>query len=1041
MGGSTPTGSSTDPMYAELVTRSNYSFLRGASHPEELVEAAKALGLSALAIADDDGLYGLVKAHLEAKQHQLKLLLASRLTLTDAPPVALYVQNATGYAHLCELISESRLAHPKGHAGLPWHRVLPRAEGLALVLLDDPVHVVDARVAAQLAEAFPGRAYIGTSRHLVPDDEARVATARVLARALEVPLLAHNDVHTHTRARQPLQDVMTAIRTGTTLARAGTLVFPNAERTLKSPDELLALFHDDPECVGRTLELADGCHFSFDELHYTFSEEELPPGMDRAQYLAHLCEEGFRVRYPAGVPEAVRRQVEKERALIGALEYEGYFLALWDIVRFARARGILCQGRGSAANSAVCYVLGITAIDPVRMGLLFERFLSMERKEPPDIDVDFEHARREEVLQYVYEKHGRHRAAMVCEHICFRGKLSVKEVGKTLGLSIDQLDRLSKAMDLSDDVGPYQLHQAGLSASDLAVQQTIALAQQLSGMPRHLSIHVGGFVITHGPLVSLAPVEPGTMADRTVVQWEKDDLSALDILKVDLLGLGMLTVVARSFELIEATTGRRFEMATVPAEDPFVYDMLCDADTVGVFQIESRAQQNMLPRLKPRTFYDLVIEIAIIRPGPIVGEMVHPYLRRRNGEEPVTYPSPEVRSILERTLGIPLFQEQAMRLAMVAAGFSAGDADALRRALSHKRAHEKLPLFRDRYIEGCVGRGYERAFAEKSFDSFKGFSHYGFPESHSASFALIAYVSSWLKRYYPSAFCAALLNAQPMGFYAPHTLVDDARRHGVGARPIDINCSGWKCLLEVDGRTPSGLSCAPTRGVMPEQPAVRLGLELIKGLREETAQRLVTERERAGPFTSIADLARRTRTPKSELTRLVLAGALASLTPHRRAALWALSALGSFDEGDLFFGLPMALDAPAFPEMTATERVATDFDAASLSLESHPVGLLRPALQKAGAVTAEQLQQAKSGATVRLGGLVIVRQRPPTAKGFCFMSVEDETGLANLVIEPKRFEQYRKEITGTALVLARGRVERSGKVVNLKVEHLEALSP
>ncbi|MBL8936774.1 MAG: error-prone DNA polymerase [Archangium sp.] len=1028
-------------MYAELVCRSNYAFLRGASHPEELVSAAAALGLSGLAITDDDGLYGLVKAHLEAKQQKLKLVLASRMTLLDAPPIALYVQNAQGYAHLCELISESRLAHPKGSAGLPWQRVLQRAEGLAMVLLDDPARPHEHHVAAALAEAFAGKAYVGVSRHLCADDEARFGTAKALSRTLGLPLLAHNDVHTHSRERQPLQDVMTAIRCGTTLANAGTLVFPNGERTLKSPDDMLRLFADAPEAIGRTMEIVDGSTFSFDDLRYTFSEEELPPGMTRTEFLRDLCEQGLRIRYPSGIPDAARKQIEKELTLITALEYEGYFLALWDIVRFARARGILCQGRGSAANSAVCYVLQITAIDPVRMNLLFERFLSMERKEPPDIDVDFEHARREEVLQYVYEKHGRHRAAMVCEHICFRGKLSVKEVGKTLGLSVDQLDRLSKAMDLSDDVGPYQLHQAGLSASDLAVQQTMALARQLSGMPRHLSIHVGGFVITHGPLVSMAPVEAGSMQDRTVVQWEKDDLSALDILKVDLLGLGMLTVIARSFELIEQVTGRRYDMATVPAEDPFVYDMICDADTIGTFQIESRAQQNMLPRLKPRNFYDLVIEIAIIRPGPIVGEMVHPFLRRRNGDEPVTYPSKDVEAILARTLGVPLFQEQAMKLSMVAAGFSPGDADALRRALSHKRAHEKLPLFRDRYIEGCLSRGYERQFAEKSFDSFKGFSHYGFPESHSASFALIAYASCWLKKYYPAIFTAALLDAQPMGFYAPHSLVDDARRHGVEPRAVDVNRSTWKCQLELDGRTEGGLRRAPVKGVLPEQPALRLGFELVKGLREETAKRLVFERERAGPFGSLAELARRTRVPKAELTRLVLAGALASITTSRRAALWELAALGTFDEDDLFFGLPMATDAPAFPPMNATERVATDFDTVGLSLESHPVGLMRKQLQKAGALTAEQLQKVPSGKTVRLGGLVIVRQRPPTAKGFCFMSVEDETGLANLVIEPKRFEQYRKEITGTALVLAAGRVERSGKVVNLKVDHLEPLMP
>jgi error-prone DNA polymerase len=673
------------------------------------------------------------------------------------------------------------------------------------------------------------------------------------------------------------------------------------------------------------------------------------------------------------------------------------------------------------------------------MGLLFERFLSMERREPPDIDIDFEHERREEVLQYVYEKHGRHRAAMVCEHICFRGKLAVKEVGKALGLSIEQLERLSSAMDISDDVGAYQLHQAGLSASDLAVQQTMALSRQLMGMPRHLSIHVGGFVITHGPLVSIAPIETAAMKDRTVVQWEKDDLAALDVLKVDLLGLGMLTVVARSFELIEQITGNRFDMASVPAEDPAVYDMICEADTIGVFQIESRAQQNMLPRLLPRTFYDLVIEIAIIRPGPIVGQMVHPYLKRRNGEEPVTYPSLEVKAVLERTLGIPLFQEQAMKLSMVAAGFSPGEADALRRALSHKRAHELMPPFRDRYVEGCLARGYTREFAEKTFDSFKGFSHYGFPESHSASFALIAYVSSWLKRYYPAIFCAALLDAQPMGFYAPHTLVDDAKRHQVEVRRIDINQSAWKCRLESDGRTQSGLARKPGHGVSPEQPAVRLGFSLVKGLSESAARRVVLEREREGLYTSLSDVARRTRLPRADLTRLILAGAFASLIASRREALWELAALGTLDEGDLFFGLPMATDVPAFPPMSAHERVASDFDATNLSLESHPVGLLRAQLQKAGAVTAAQLQQSRSGAAVQLGGLVIVRQRPPTAKGFCFLSLEDETGVANLVIEPKRFEQFRKEITQTALLLAAGRVERSGNVVNVKVDHLEAL--
>lgn len=1026
-------------MYAELFCRSNYSFLTGASHPEELVARAAELGLSALALTDDDGLYGVVKAHLEAKARGLKLLVASSLSLTwegkAGPRLVVYAEDQVGYAHLCELISASRLAHPKGEAGLDWQAVAEKSQGLLAVMPHAPHEGFELH---PLAEAFPGRFYVGVHRSLGADDEASVQRSLSLARSLGVPVVAHNDVHTHVRERQPLQDVMTAIRRGTTMTRAGTLLFPNAERTMKGPHEMAQLFADMPEAVGRTLELSQACHFSMDELHYEFSHEELPEGHTPQSYLRELVQRGVQVRYPSGASEAVHRQLARELELIGKLDYAGYFLALWDIVRFARSRGILCQGRGSAANSAVCYVLEITAIDPVRMGLLFERFLSMERKEPPDIDVDFEHHRREEVLQYVYSKHGRHRAAMVCEHICFRGRLAVREVGKALGLSLDQVDRLAKALDFDSEVGPYQLHQAGLSAADLAVQQTVALARQLSGMPRHLSIHVGGFVITHGPLVSLAPVENGSMEQRTVVQWEKDDLSALDILKVDLLGLGMLTVLARSFELVAETTGQTWSMATIPAEDPAVYDMLCDGDSIGVFQVESRAQQSMLPRLKPRCFYDLVVEIAIIRPGPIVGQMVHPYLRRRNGEEPVSYPSPEVRQILERTLGVPLFQEQAMKLAMVAAGFTAGDADRLRRAMTNKRADELLPQFRDRYVEGAVSRGYERDFAERSFDSFKGFSHYGFPESHSASFALIAYASSWLKYYYPATLCAALLDAQPMGFYAPHTLVEDARRHGVEVRKADLNASTWRCRLEpIDG---AAEAAPPSAGRRPPQPALRLGLEVVRGLKEDTGRR-VEEARKKGPFTSVADVARRTRMPRHELTRLALAGALDGLCENRRNALWDIYALGPFDEDDLFFGLPMASDRSAFPEMTRPERVNADYETTSLSLEAHPVALVRGALKRQGALTAEQLQKVPAGRVVTAGGLVIVRQRPPTAKGFTFLSVEDETGIANFVVEPRLFERYRRELTASPLVVGRGRVERNGKVVNLKVEHLEGLWP
>jgi error-prone DNA polymerase len=1024
-------------MYAELACRSNYSFLTGVSHPEELIARAVELGLSGLALADDDGLYGMVKAHLEAKG-RLALSVASTLTLHGVPKVVVYAADGTGYSNLSQLISESRLAHPKGVAGLDWQRLAERSEGLIAMV---PRANDDAPSSAMqtLAEAFPGRFYVGVTRHLAFDDEAGVHRAQCWAEALDVPLVAHNDVHTHLRQRQPLQDVVTAIRHGTTVARAGARLFPNAERTLKSPEDMLALFADMPDVVGRTLEIAQACRFSLDALRYEFGRQALPEGLSPMQYLVQLVEEGLKTRYPNGTPDDVRRQIGREYALIEALDYPGYFLSLWDIVRFARERGILCQGRGSAANSAVCFALGITSIDPVRMGLLFERFLSMERREPPDIDVDFEHDRREEVLQYVYKKHGRHRAAMVCEHICFRGRMAAREVGKALGLSLDQVDRLAKAIDFGEDVDAPQLAQAGLSPDDLAVRQTVALARQLIGMPRHLSIHVGGFVITHGDLTALVPVENGAMAQRTVVQWEKDDLSALSILKVDLLALGMLTVISRCLSLVEQTTGRTWSMATIPAEDPAVYDMLCEGDSIGTFQVESRAQQNMLPRLKPRCFYDLVIEIAIIRPGPIIGDMVHPYLRRRNGQEAVTYPSAEVRDILSRTLGVPLFQEQAMKLVMVAAGFSPGESDRLRRALTNKRAEALLPPFRERFIEGAVGRGYGRDFAERCFDSFKGFSAYGFPESHSASFALIAYASSWLKRYYPSAFCAALLDAQPMGFYAPHTLVDDARRHGVEVRAVDVNASNWNCTLEPD-ENEAGVRALPVDGRTPCQPVLRLGLELVRGLREETARRLEAARG-DGLFVSVADVAMRTRMPRHELTRLALAGALNGLRHNRRNALWDIHALGPFDEDDLFFGMPMVADHADFPLMSAAERVSADFETVSLSLEAHPVGLLRQQLRRMGAVSSAQLLRVASGRLAKLGGLVIVRQRPPTAKGFTFLSMEDEDGIANVIIEPALFEKYRREITGTPLLVATGRVERSGKVVHLKVTHLEALIP
>ncbi|MET0403720.1 MAG: error-prone DNA polymerase [Cystobacter sp.] len=1002
-------------MYAELLCRSNFSFLRGASHPEELILAAAERGLSAVALADGDGLYGAVKAHLAARAAGLKYVLASELTLLDGPRVVVYAQDARGYANLSRLLSKSRMLHPKGEAGLPWRDLAEGNEGL-LAMLPYPVPVSQV---APLAESFGDRFYVGLCRTLSAGDEARVAQARVLSQELGAPLCAHNDVHTHHRARQPLQDVLTAIRHKTTLGQLGTRRLPNAERTLKGPEEMARLFADCPEALERTLELAGRCQATLDGLRYHFSEQDLPPGHSTSTWLRELTYQGLQTRYPSGTPPDVVKQIEHELKLIAALDFAGYFLAIWDIVRFARSRGILCQGRGSAANSAVCYALGVTAIDPVRMGLLFERFLSMERKEPPDIDVDFEHERREEVLQYVYEKHGRHRAGMVCEVICYRGRLALREVGKALGLSLDQVDRLAKvAGSHGGEMSPELLKEVGLSEEDRRVRQTLAVAQQIEGTPRHLSIHVGGFVITREPLVEMIPVENAAMKGRTVVQWEKDDLEAVGVLKVDLLGLGMLTALAKCLELIRVHYGRDLSLATIPAEDPKVYEMLSNADSIGVFQIESRAQMNMLPRLKPRCFYDLVVEIALIRPGPIVGDMVHPYLRRRDGREPVEYPSEDVRRILGKTLGVPLFQEQAMKLAMAVGGFSAAEADGLRRALSHKRAEERLGPFHQRFVEGGVARGYPPEYVDTLFKQFRGFAHYGFPESHSASFALLAYASSWLKCHYPAAFTAALLNSQPMGFYAPHTLVADAQRHGVRVLEVDVNHSDWDCTLEEGG--------------------LRLGLRMVRGLQDAAGRRVGAARGER-PFASIGELARRTRTPRHELARLALAGALGSLSGSRRDSLWEIQALGPLEETDLFFGMAMDGTPVELPRMNVADRVSTDFETVGVSLERHPLELLRPMLRKRGAVTAAGLERVRTGSRVAVGGMLICRQMPPTAKGFCFLSLEDETGIANLVVPPDAYARFRKDIHGALFLVGQGTLEKTGKVMNVKVQQLEPI--
>jgi error-prone DNA polymerase len=1056
--------------YAELRCKSNFSFLEGASHPEELVDRAADLGLEALALTDRSGLYGVVRAHARARQRGLPLVVGAELTCDGLGPggatrLVLLATDREGYAQLCRLVTEAHRGDPlevpgavdavarKPEARVPFLEVAGRARGLFALYPG-----VDAGPAARLAEAFGRRMAMAVSRHRMAGEEPRIAAARSVGRRLGIPVAVVNDAHTHDRRRQPLQDVLTCVRLGTTVERVGRRLFPNAERTLKGADEMARLWEDFPEGLEAAAAIAAECRFRLEEIR---GEHPLPPvladapgrmpggvpaapvtGMD---LLRGLVREGALWRYGGAPPAEVDRQLAKELDLVEQLGYASYFLTVWDVVRFARSRDILCQGRGSAANSAICFVLGITSIDPVRMGLLFERFLSAERGEPPDIDVDFEHDRREEVIQYVYERYGRDRAGMVCEVISYRARSALRDVGKALGLSLDQVDRLTKLTGHRDEPGaipPAVLAQAGLDpAASPAVRHALRLAQELSGFPRHISIHVGGFVITGRPLVETVPVQPAAMPGRTVVQWDKDDLAELGLLKVDLLALGMLTALSRSLRLLArhrpapalpTPEPHPASLAGIPAEDPAVYEMASRADTIGVFQIESRAQMSLLPRLRPRRFYDLVISVAIIRPGPIQGGMVHPFLRRRDGLEEVRYPYAPLRPVLERTLGIPLFQEQAMRLAVVAAGFTPGEADELRRVMTHKRSHERLEQMRGRLVAGMEARGIPPADAEAILQQLHGFAGYGFPESHAASFALLVYASAWVKRHHPATFACALLDSQPMGFYAPHTLVEDAKRHGVEVRGVDVVHSGWECSLE--GPAP-GMPAAPG-----EVPSLRLGLSRVRGLPRAVGEAVLSARGSA-PLASVEDLARRARLSRAWLSRLAEAGALRSLEPGRRAALWRSLALPAGGEADLFSGRLPPEPPALIAEASAAEEVAQDYATSGLSEKAHPMTFLRPALAARGARTARELAGLRDRAAVEVAGLVIVRQRPETANGILFVSIEDETGIANLVVMPDVYERHRPLARGAAFLLARGRVERTGKVVNVRVRELLPLAP
>jgi error-prone DNA polymerase len=989
------------PDYAELHCLSNFSFLRGASHPEELVARAAALGYAALALTDECSLAGAVRAHVAAREHRLKLIVGAELRLEDDARLVLLASDRRAYGALASLITAGRRRAPKGTYRLTRADLEAQAaSGLLALLVEGDAH--------WLAAHFPGRAWIAVGLHRGAGDRGKLESSRALARASGLPLVAAGDVHMHLRTRRPLQDALTAIRLGTPVARCGRALFPNAERHLRARVRLAQIYP--PELLAETLRIAERCDFSLDELRYEYPEELVPRGQTPAGWLAKLAADGLAWRFPGGVPQKVRALVDYELQLIAELGYEAFFLTVHDVVRFARARGILCQGRGSAANSAVCYALGITEVDPGRMQMLFERFVSRERNEPPDIDVDFEHERREEVIQYLYAKYGRERAALAATVICYRPRSAVRDLGKALGLDAGQVERVAKSLAWWDGgrVLPERLAEAGLDPASPQLERFARLAGELVGFPRHLSQHVGGFVISRGPLAELVPVENAAMPERTVIQWDKDDLEALGLLKVDVLALGMLTAIRRALEFL----GLR--MQDIPAEDPAVYAMIQRADTVGVFQIESRAQMSMLPRLRPESFYDLVIEVAIVRPGPIQGGMVHPYLRRRRGLEPVAYPSAAVQGVLERTLGVPIFQEQVMQLAVVAAGFTPGEADRLRRSMAAWKRKGGLEPFQQRLVQGMLERGYRREFADAIYRQILGFGEYGFPESHSASFALLVYVSAWLKCHHPAVFCAALLNSQPMGFYAPAQLVQDARRHGVEVRPPDVCVSSWDCTLE------SG--------------ALRLGLRMVGGLAQAAAARIVAARAQAA-IGSVEDLAQRASLDRRDLHCLAAGGALAALAGHRRQAHWA--AAGVRREAGVLREAPLRESLLLLPPPGEGEEIVADYASLGLTLGRHPLALLRPRLRALGLMPAAALHARAHGSQGRAAGLVTCRQRPDTASGVIFVTLEDETGCVNVVVWRDVAERQRRTLLGARLLAVEGRIERDGEVVHLIAGQLE----
>jgi error-prone DNA polymerase len=1125
--------------YAELQVTSNFSFLRGASHPDELVVTAAALGHKAIAITDRNSVAGIVRAHHAAKIVGIRLVVGVRLDLADGTSLLAYPQERAAYGRLTRLLTLGKRRAAKGECRLDYADIVVHGEGQILILLSP-------ELAAQVAADFPGRAYLAAHHLYCGDDAQRLANLAEIADATGLPLVAVNDVLYHVPERRPLQDVVTCIREHCTIVEAGYRLLAHAERHLKSPVEMARLFRGYEAALAHSLEIVDRCHFSLDELRYEYPEEPVPPGLTPQQWLTELTWKGATEKFAphfssvtpaqAGVqgqatelgaldsrfrgndalncvPDHIKTLIAHELALIERLDYARYFLTVHDIMAFARSRDILCQGRGSAANSVVCYCLGITSVDPAKIDVLFERFISAARGEPPDIDVDFEHERREEVIQHVYERYGRDRAGIAATVICYRARGAIREVGKVMGLSEDIVAALAGIVWgwSNEAIRDKQVREAGLDPADRTLRLALDLAAELIGFPRHLSQHVGGFVITRGPLSELVPIENAAMEDRTVIEWDKDDLDTLGILKIDVLALGMLTCIRKSFDLIERHYGKAYELHSIPQEQPEVYDMLSQADSLGVFQVESRAQMTMLPRLKPRKFYDLVIEVAIVRPGPIQGDMVHPYLRRRSGKEGVEYPSPELERVLKKTLGVPLFQEQAMQIAIVGAGFPPEEADRLRRAMATFKRNGEIHLFRDRFIAGMVANGYTPDFATRCFDQIEGFGTYGFPESHAASFALLVYVSAWIKCFYPDVFACALLNSQPMGFYAPAQIVRDAREHEVEVRPVDVNHSLWDCTLEpllipqpnivmagldpaihekkpVDPRVKPGDD--DNERAQESGMALRLGLRQVKGLAEAEARRLVENR--GAGYRDAEDLARRSGLGRTALERLAAADALRSLDLDRRHGLWALKGLtdpplplfataedhplqdhlASFEtrpgcrraapqDDKNFDGTKNdrhpeeaakqpsrrthnanpaeekeTFAASLLPEMPLGEHVVEDYATLGLTIKRHPLAFLRAELTREGLVCARDLATLPVGRRFAIAGLVLIRQRPGSASGVVFVTIEDETGVANLIVWPPVLERFRRAALGATLLYCRGRLQREEGVIHIVAEDL-----